>query len=49
MPSSNTGISYLAPVNFADYLLVLNYMSTDDWPGNNKILARGRPDGKFSY
>ena len=45
----NTGISYIDPVNFADYLLVLSYMSTDDWPGNNKILARERLDGRFSY
>ena len=37
-------------VNFADYMLLLSYMATTDWPGNNKHAARERtPGGKFRF
>ena len=36
--------------NYADYMLLLSYMGTTDWPGNNKHAARERtPGGKFRF
>lgn len=37
-------------VNFADYMLLLSYMATTDWPENNKHAARERvAGGKFRF
>ncbi|MGI9241652.1 MAG: lamin tail domain-containing protein, partial [Verrucomicrobiales bacterium] len=36
--------------NFVDYMLLLSYMATTDWPGNNKHAARQRVAGsKFKF
>ncbi|MFT5122508.1 MAG: hypothetical protein ACI97B_001139 [Verrucomicrobiales bacterium] len=43
-------LTYVDPVNFADYLIVNTYASTWDWPQNNWYAARERsPTGRYGW